>query len=49
MSQFIRAAWISAIAAICFAAAVLAGVRGAEASVANSGQLPAACCIYMIF
>lgn len=49
MTTVIRAAGVCAIAALCFAAAVLAGVRGADARAAAVEPAPAVCCIYLIF
>lgn len=49
MTAIARAAAFLIAAAACFAAAVLAGVKGAEARTAEAGPDPAVCCIYMIF
>lgn len=49
MTHVIRAAWVCAVAALCFAAAVLAGVDDGEARASDAGPAPPVCCIYLIF
>ena len=49
MTAIARAAALLIAAAICFAAAVLAGVKGAEAQTAEADGAQGVCCIYMIF
>lgn len=49
MTHVIRAAWVSAVAALCLAAAILVGVNGADARAAAAGPAPTVCCIYLIF
>lgn len=49
MTAVARAAALLIAAAVCFAAAVFFGVRGAQAQTAEAGPGPAVCCIYMIF
>lgn len=48
MTQHLRAAGLLALAAACLSAAILAGVRDAEAK-ATGPAASAVCCIYLIF
>lgn len=49
MTQGLKAAGLLALAAACFSAAVLAGIRDARARSSAATASPAVCCIYLIF
>ncbi len=49
MSNFVRAAGVLLVAALCFVCAVAFGVRGASAHQSDASAPASVCCIYMIF